>query len=106
MDELKQQIQNLLAQDLMLEGSFKNQVLEKLNTLNQSQLNAILNSLQNLVNLEQKVVTQTVAKNPNFFHQIQHKILQIMHDDFLKKEAVVHQQAEIDLVQNLNNLAT
>jgi hypothetical protein len=104
MDDLKQQIQALLSQDLMLEKSFKTQVLTKLETLSQAQLTGIYNTLQKLVVEELTVIEAAVAKNPGFFHQLQHRILQIMHEDFMKKEEVIHRQAEVELVQNLQNI--
>lgn len=103
MKALKQQIRNLMAQDLMLELDFKNKVLAALETLNESQLARIFQTLETLVNTETEILSKTITIQPHFFHHLQNKILQIMHQEFVKQEQVTQQQAEVELQQEIQN---
>jgi hypothetical protein len=103
MPELKNQIRHLLAQDVMLEPAFKNKVLKNIDQLKQKQLGAILKTLQILVDQEQQILANSLEKKPYLFNEIQHKILEIMHQEFEKSENITHKKAEIELVHNLKN---
>lgn len=105
-NQLQQQIQQLIAQDLMLEPSFKNKVLNTLEKLNQLQLTKVLAALQKLVIQEQSIIAQTLEKKPYLFNEIQFEILQIMHNEFVKIETITQEEAETELAEHLKVLFT
>ncbi len=104
MENLKQQIQLLLDQDLMLDAKLKQKVLTALPELNETQVKNILATLQHLVEEETTILAHAVEENPNFFHELQHKILKIMHQEFIKKEVVTQEKAEKQLKTDLSTL--
>ena len=104
METLKQQIRGLLAQDVMLEQSFKSKVLSHLDLLKEKQLQNIVLTLQKLVAQEEAIITRTLENKPFLFNEIQHQILLIMHEEFVKIEVIEHEHAETELADHLKVL--
>lgn len=104
MENLRQQILELLNQDLMLESAFKARVKASLHELGTEKLNKILEALTKLVNEETTVMEETLKRKPHFFTELQHQILDLIHQQFEKEEEGLKQSADIQLETELTNL--
>jgi|GEM_PF-5636823 len=103
MDALKQQLIELLKQNITLSGDVRNQVVKKLPNFSQAQTERLIELISQANQNQDEALKEILAKEPYFYHRIEQIILHTMSEEFERQTAAEREQAEVQLTADLKN---
>jgi len=103
MNELKQQLIELLKQNITLSGVVRTQVVQKLPSLSDNQTKRLTKLVTQANKNQEEALKQILAKEPYFYHRIEQVILHTMSEEFNRLTQEEINAAEAQLIEDLAN---